>query len=162
MPGVIDVRRAGVDDAAELLRLRSVMLDAVRPGTGDPQSWIGPGIAVVRRLLAAESDALVAFVVDRPDEPGLAACVVGTIDQRMPGPGNPTGRHGYVHNVATDPAYRRRGYSRACMTALLGWYEDQEIGAVDLRASAAGEPLYASLGFVRGRDPGMRLVSPAR
>jgi GNAT superfamily N-acetyltransferase len=23
----------------------------------------------------------------------------------------------------TDPGYRRRGYSRTCMQALLGWYQ---------------------------------------
>jgi GNAT superfamily N-acetyltransferase len=159
---MIDTRRAGVGDAAEVLRLRSVMLDALRPGTGDPQTWIGPGIAVVRRLLDAKNDAMAAFVVDKPDGPGLAACVVGTVDQRLPGPSNPSGLRGYVLNVATDPTYRRRGYSRACMTALLEWYTRRGITAIDLRASAEGEPLYASLGFVRNGEPGMRLVIPAR
>ena len=162
MAAMIEVRRAGVEDAAELLRLRSVMMDSVRPGGGDPQAWIGPGVAVVRRLLDPGNDAMAAFVVDKPAGPGLAACVVGTIDQRLPGPNDPTGLRGYVLNVATDPAYRRRGFSRACMTALLAWYEQRGIGAIDLRASAEGEPLYASLGFVRNRDPGMRLFIPAR
>jgi ribosomal protein S18 acetylase RimI-like enzyme len=162
MTAMIEVRRAGVEDAAELLRLRSVMMESVRPGGGDPQTWIGPGVAVVRRLLDPGNDAMAAFVVDKPDRPGLAACVVGTIDQRLPGPNDPTGLRGYVLNVATDPAYRRRGFSRACMTALLAWYEQRGIRAIDLRASAEGEPLYASLGFVRNRDPGMRLVIPAR
>jgi GNAT superfamily N-acetyltransferase len=159
---MIETRRADVGDAGELLRLRSVMLAEVRPGNPDPQTWIGPGLEVVRRLLNPENETLAAFVVDRPDGPGLAACVVGTVDQRLPGPGDPTGLRGYVLNVATDPPYRRRGFSRACMTALLDWYAQRGIGAIDLRASAAGEPLYASLGFVRNRDPGMRLISPAR
>jgi len=159
---MIDTRRAGVGDAAEILRLRSVMLDAVRPGAGDPQTWIGPGVAVVRRLLDPESDTLAAFVVDKPDGPGLAACVVGTVDQRLPGPRDPSGLRGYVLNVATDAAYRRRGYSRACMTALLDWYTQRGITAIDLRASVEGEPLYASLGFIRNREPGMRLINPAR
>jgi hypothetical protein len=48
------------------------------------------------------------------------------------------------------------------MTALLDWYARRGIGGIDLRASAAGEPLYASLGFVRNRDPGMRLTNPPR
>jgi GNAT superfamily N-acetyltransferase len=159
---MIDTRRAGVGDAAEVLRLRSVMLDSLRPGAGDPQAWIGPGIAVVRRLLDPGNDALAAFVVDKPDGPGLAACVVGTVDQRLPGPTDPSGLRGYVLNVATDPAYRRRGYSRACMTALLDWYTRRGIAAIDLRASAEGEPLYASLGFVRNREPGMRLINRGR
>jgi GNAT superfamily N-acetyltransferase len=159
---MIDTRRAGVGDAAELLRLRSVMLQAVRPGGPDPRSWIEPGIEVVRRLLDPGNRAMAAFVVDKPDGAGLAACVVGTIDQRLPGPNDPTGLRGYVLNVATDPGYRRRGFSRACMVALLDWYAQQGITAVDLRASAEGEPLYAALGFVRNREPGMRLIIPGR
>lgn len=159
---MIKTRRAGARDAAELMRLRGVMFDAVRPGAGDPQSWTGPGVAVLQRLLGAEDGTMAAFVVDRPDAEGLAACVVGTIDQRLPGPNDPTGLRGYVLNVATDPAYRRRGYSRAGMTALLDWFTRRGIRTVDLRASADGEPLYASLGFTRNRDPGMRLVIPAR
>lgn len=161
MWSMIDIRRAGAADAAEVLRLRSVMLGAMHPGSADPGAWIGPGIAVVRRLLDPDSDTLAAFVVDRPDGPGLAACVVGTVDQRLPGPHDPTGLRGYVLNVATDPGYRRRGYSRACMTALLDWFAGRGITAIDLRASPDGEPLYASLGFVRNREPGMRLRIPA-
>ena len=105
---------------------------------------------------------MAAFVADRPDGSGLAACAVGAIDQRLPGPNDPTGLRGYVLNVATDPAYRRRGLSRACLNAVLEWFGQRGVRAIDLRASAEGEPLYASLGFVRTREPGMRLISPAR
>ncbi len=159
---MIDTRRAGVGDAAELLRLRSVMLNAVHPGGPDPRAWMDPGLEVVRRLLDPGNGSMAAFVVDASGKPGLAACVVGAIDQRLPGPNDPNGLRGYVLNVATDPAYRRRGYSRACMIALLAWFEQRDVRAIDLRASAEGEPLYASLGFVRAREPGMRLIIPAR
>jgi hypothetical protein len=47
------------------------------------------------------------------------------------------------------------------MTALLGWFDGLGIGVVDLRASTHGEPLYASLGFVRTPDPAMRRRRPA-
>jgi ribosomal protein S18 acetylase RimI-like enzyme len=94
-----------------------------------------------------------------PGDSGLVACVVGAIDERLPGPHNPTGWRGYVYNVATDPAYRRRGFSRACMQALLEWFAERGVGSVDLRASPDGEPLYTSLGFARTRDPAMRRVS---
>jgi len=101
--------------------------------------------------------------VDCPDQPGrLAACVLGAIDERLPGPGGRSQFKGYVYNVATDPACRLRGYSRACMEALLAWYADRGVGQVDLRASPYGEPLYASLGFVRTKDPAMRRVTAAR
>ena len=78
--------------------------------------------------------------------------MLGQVDQRLPGPSDPTGLRGYVYNVATDPAYRRRGLSRACMTALLEWFARSGAEVVDLRASPEGEPLYASLGFVALRS----------
>jgi GNAT superfamily N-acetyltransferase len=96
------------------------------------------------------------FVVDRPDG-GLAACALGTIEERLGGPEGPGCDVGYVFNVATDPDQRRRGYSRLCMTALIGWFRERSVRRVDLRASADGEPLYQSLGFVRTADPAMRL-----
>ena len=113
----------------------------------------------LRERLAAEAARLAAFVVDRPDRAGLAACVVGQVDRRLPGPRDPDGLRGYVYNVATDPAYRRRGFSRACMTAVLEWFAGCGVRVVDLRASADGEPLYASLGFVRTKDPAMRFIA---
>ena len=97
------------------------------------------------------------FVAENPDGPGLASCAVGLIEERLGNPFNPDGRVGYVFNVATDPAMRRRGYSRACMEALLQWFRDQGVRAADLTASPDGEPLYASLGFTRKPDPAMRL-----
>ncbi|GAA2700579.1 GNAT family N-acetyltransferase [Micromonospora olivasterospora] len=103
------------------------------------------------------------FVVDKPDRPGeLAACAVGTIDRRLGGPTNPSGLTGYVYNVVTDPGCRRRGYSRACLEALLEWFAGRGVRKIDLRASADGEPLYRSLGFVAVSGPTMRLNLPPR
>jgi GNAT superfamily N-acetyltransferase len=159
---MIEVRRGFPDDAGELMRLRVVMLSSM-PGAvaPEPGPWLEVGAGVLRRQLADPADRLAAFVVDRP-EGGLAACVVGAIDERLPGPSGPNPFKGYVYNVATDPAYRRRGYSRACMEALLAWYADRDVRQVDLRASPDGEPLYASLGFVRTEDPAMRRVTAVR
>ena len=150
---MIEVREATADDADELMRLRAVMLTDVLGETPEPGPWQSNGAALLR---AALGTSLVAFVVDDDEHDRLAACVVGTIDQRLPGPHNPSGRTGYVLSVATDPSRRRRGYSRACMQALLAWFDSHDITSINLRASAAGEPLYTSLGFRRTRDPGMR------
>ena len=158
---MIDVRRAGPDDAAGLMDLRGVMLGSIRGGAPLRGDWQATGAGLLRDRLSREQWTLAAFVVDRPDAPGLAACAVGQVDQRLPGPADPTGLRGYVYNVATDPAYRRRGFSRACMTALLAWFDGLGVGAVDLRASAEGESLYASLGFARTPDPAMRRRRPA-
>jgi GNAT superfamily N-acetyltransferase len=153
---VIEARQAVPADAPELVRLRGVMLASVEGREPAPGRWQDHAEEYLRRRLAGPS--LAAFVVDRPGGPGkLAACAVGTIEYRLAGPDNPSGAAGYVFNVATDPDQRRRGYSRACLRRLLAWYRRNGVTKVDLRASAEGEPLYASLGFVRTVDPAMRL-----
>jgi ribosomal protein S18 acetylase RimI-like enzyme len=148
---MIDVRAATAADAEELVRLRGVLFDDAEPGP-----WRAKALEDFRTGVG--SGDLAAFVVDA-DEPGwLAASAVGVVEQRVASPTNPSGRTGYIFGVATDPAYRRRGYSRACMQRLLAWYQEQNVTRVDLMASPEGEPLYASLGFVRRTDPAMRLT----
>jgi ribosomal protein S18 acetylase RimI-like enzyme len=158
---MIEVRRGRPEDAEELMRLRTVMM-AGMPGASTPQPgpWLEAGAAVLRRQLTDPAELVAAFVVDSP--PGLAACVVGAIDERLPGPRSVSPLRGYVYNVVTDPAYRRRGFSRACMQALLAWFEEHGVSSVDLRASPDGEPLYASLGFARTKDPAMRRITAVR
>ncbi|MDQ0786782.1 GNAT family N-acetyltransferase [Streptomyces sp. B3I8] len=162
------VRRAEPEDAEEVLRLRQVMLDSVHPAAPSgsakqPADWQAESLPTLRARLAApdaDSAAFAAFVVDHPapERPGmLAALVVGTMEYRIGRSGNPHGRVGHVFSVATDPGVRRRGYARACMEALLDWFRETGAVQVDLNASAAAEPLYASLGFVRKPDPSMRL-----
>ncbi|GGO72343.1 GNAT family N-acetyltransferase [Nonomuraea cavernae] len=153
-----DARRATAADAAELVRLRGVMFADLPGQESEGDAWMRSAVEALRRRLDEPDPSMVAFVVERPDRPGeLAACAVGAVEFRLGGPRNPSGVSGYVFNVVTDLAYRRRGYSRLCVTALLDWYRDRGITAVHLRASTQGEPLYRSLGFVRTADPAMRL-----
>jgi GNAT superfamily N-acetyltransferase len=151
------VRRAVPEDAEEVLRLRQVMIDSVRPDDVSTE-WQKESLPTIRERLADPDGGFAAFVVDHPEQPGaLAALVVGTVEYRIGRTGNPHGRVGQVFSVATDPGARRRGYARACMEALLDWFREQDVRQVDLNASAEAEPLYASLGFVRKPDPSMRL-----
>ncbi|MET9518986.1 GNAT family N-acetyltransferase [Streptomyces sp. NPDC002994] len=152
------VRRAHAADAAEVLRLRQVMIDSVF-AVDTSTDWHAESLPTVRKKLADQDGNFAAFVVDHPDRPGaLAALAVGTVEYRIGRSGNPHGAIGYVFSVATDPDQRRRGHARACMDALLDWFRERGVGSVDLNASAEAEPLYASLGFVRKPDPSMRLT----
>ncbi|MET7568677.1 GNAT family N-acetyltransferase [Streptomyces sp. NPDC005492] len=151
------VRRATPDDAAELLRLRQVMIDSM-PSRDHSTDWHAESLPTLRHRLDADDD-FGAFVVDHPERPGaLAALVVGTVDYRIGKAENPHGKAGYVFSVATDPDARRRGYARACMDELLQWFRERGVGQVLLTASPEAEPLYASLGFTRKPDPVMSLT----
>jgi ribosomal protein S18 acetylase RimI-like enzyme len=165
------VRRAEPEDADELMRLRVVMIAGIPGGTSpQPGPWLTTGAEVLRRQLADPAERVAAFVVDAGEgadtgvnaSEGLASCVVGAIDERLPSPHSPAPWRGYVYNVATDPAYRRRGFSRACMRALLAWFEERGVSLVNLHASPDGAPLYTDLGFARTKDPSMQRISSAR
>ncbi|AEW92774.1 MULTISPECIES: GNAT family N-acetyltransferase [Streptomycetaceae] len=144
---MIVVRKAGPRDAAELVRLRRLMFQAMR-GEDRPGDWEETARELTIRQLSASSPRLGAFVVDG-DGPGgrLAACAVGTVEQRLPAPGHPTGRFGFVFNVCTDHGYRGRGYARAVTEALLDWFAGQGVTRVDLHATTDAEHLYRALGF---------------
>ncbi len=143
----IAVRRAGVEDAEELTRLREVMISSVFGPIAD-SSWQQPCIEAFRAALADPDGPLQAFVTDATDEPGvLAACSVGVVERRLPSPSSPLGLHGYILSVATDCRYRRQGHARAVVVATLDWLRGRGIARVDLHASTEAEPLYRELGF---------------
>ncbi|MGD3111260.1 GNAT family N-acetyltransferase [Streptomyces sp. YGL11-2] len=143
-------RAARPEDAAELVRLRRLMFHAMN-GRDEPGSWEADAEAMARRQLAGPDAPLGAFVVDGDGggagAPHLAACAVGRIEERLPAPGHPSGRFGFVFNVCTDPRYRGRGHARATTEALLAWFADRGVSRVDLHATHDAEPLYRSLGF---------------
>ncbi|MFF3161380.1 GNAT family N-acetyltransferase [Streptomyces sp. NPDC003273] len=151
------VRRAGPEDAAEVLRLRQVMIDSMARADRSTD-WHAESLPALRARLGEPEGDFAAFVVDHPERPGaLAALVAGTLDYRIGRAGDPLGTVGYVFSVATDPDARRRGYARACMDTLLGWFRERGAGRAQLTTSAEGAPLYASLGFRPKPDPLLEL-----
>ncbi|WP_205326099.1 GNAT family N-acetyltransferase [Glycomyces sp. YM15] len=155
---MVNARHADLGDIEELVRLREIMFSSFvgLRGTGD-DAWKDSAAEVLRRRMSGEEPTIGITVIDAPDGSGaLAACAVGTISERLPGPHNPTGRYGWIFNVVTDTRWRKRGYSRACTRALLDWFADRQVHVLELLASEEGEGLYKQLGFTVSPEPAMR------
>lgn len=159
------VRRATVDDVAPLVRLRGLMLTDMGVDTGGPEAvWrAAAGRWFAERL--RRPDEFAAFVIDDPAL-GVVAGATGVCDGRAPSPADPSGLHGHVFNVSTDPARRRRCHACACVATLLTWFrEETPCTVVDLNATGDGGDLYASFGFAAPPHPALQLrmaSTPAR
>ncbi|TWD80459.1 ribosomal protein S18 acetylase RimI-like enzyme [Kribbella amoyensis] len=156
----IEVRRAGPDDAPALVRLRGLMLEAMGQDLGGPDApWRDVALRYFTDQLSSPAS-FAAFVADDP-EAGVVANAAGHVTVHPPGPKDPTTLRGALYNVSTEPAFRRRGLARACVTALLDWYRDETgVGQVELHATEEGAELYHSLGFVDSRYSTQRLHVP--
>ncbi|MCC3763512.1 GNAT family N-acetyltransferase [Glycomyces sp. TRM65418] len=154
-------RHADLGDIDEIVRLREILL-APWFDTTDT-GWKAETAAILHRRLDEPKPTMAVTVIDAPDGSGaLASCATGVISERLPNPGNPSGRYGWVFNVVTDPRWRGRGHSRACTSALLDWFEDQSVTVIELLASKPGEGLYRELGFTVSEEPAMRLNTRRR
>ncbi len=65
---------------------------------------------------------------------------------------------GYVMNVYTEPAYRKRGLARHLIQTIATWCVQHNIHTVSLHASPDGRPVYEALGF--GATNELRLKLP--
>ncbi|MFC4058357.1 GNAT family N-acetyltransferase [Planomonospora corallina] len=155
----MSVRDATPDDIPELVRLREVLTERMaRDGSPVFEHWQEAYAESLRERLGSPDTAV--YVVDAP-EGGLAACGIGLIFDRFPGPALPDGRYGYVQGMTTDPRHRRRGHGRAVMGALMDWYRAAGVRKVDLHATSDGEPLYREFGFVEDGYPSLTWRDPS-
>jgi ribosomal protein S18 acetylase RimI-like enzyme len=152
-------RRALPGDAAELVRLRALMFDAMGLDTAG-EAWRASAELHLQKVLAEGE--VVAAVVDAPGG-GLAAAGVIEFQERIPSPGNPSGRGAYVSNMSTDVLWRRRGFARAVLAELMREARRRGVHRVELHATEDGMGLYRSVGFVprSGGGAEMRLARPA-
>jgi len=77
-----------------------------------------------------------------------AACSGLSIQVHPPTFENPTGRHGYITNMYTRPAWRRRGIANLLVDRLA--YAAKEAGCAQLflNASPMGQSVYVRYGFL--------------
>src|SRR4051794_12580048 len=96
------VRQATAADAAELARLRHLMVQSMGLSTDADTGWIPAATAYLRETLAGGS--LVGVVVEQ-DDGSLVSCGVIEFKQRVPSPWNPSGTYAYISSMSTDPLW---------------------------------------------------------
>jgi GNAT superfamily N-acetyltransferase len=140
------IRPATAADAAELLRLRVLLLESLGRDVGpssapwrqDALQWFADRTDSPRWRIQVAAD----------DEHGqLLAYGAVTMAEHLPGPGRPTGLKAYIVSMVTDPRARGRGLARRILDELLAWSAQQGADVADLNATAAGQRLYRSAGF---------------
>jgi ribosomal protein S18 acetylase RimI-like enzyme len=136
-------RRAVLGDVGELTRLH-VEVGAGRVVDEGWRSTLGNDLA--RRLLQRDPD-LAAFVIDAPDKSGLASAAVGFIHRGLCRPGHPTGLTAHLSSLVTVPAWRRRGYATAVVSAFCQEASTRGCSRVTLYASDKAWALYKALDF---------------
>ena len=75
-----------------------------------------------------------------------------------PGPRSLHDRLGFVYNVYTEKAHRRRGLGRLVMETIHAYCRDAGIASVALNASRDGLPMYEAMGY--GVSPAPMMVFP--
>ena len=136
------LRRATVDDAHDLMRLRGLMHEAMGADASDP-AWRSATEAAFARRLA--TGGFVAFVVE--EDGRVVSSGAGWLEEHLPSPTLHDGRRGHVASMSTEPAARRKGYGELVFTALMAWFAEQGVPRVDLRATEDGRRLYERFGF---------------
>ena len=138
------VEKAGQEDIDTLVKLRLDYLNADH-GSIDKKD--------TERILKALPDYfrkhlnldLFAYVI-REDQ-RIVSCAFLLVIEKPMSPAFINGRTGTVLNVFTCESYRRKGYARAIMDALLADAEEMELSVVDLKSTEDGYALYQSAGF---------------
>lgn len=75
------------------------------------------------------------------------ACAFLLVTEKPMSPAFMTGKTGTVLNVYTRPAYRKQGYGKKIMTALLRDAKEMQLSFVELKSTEDGYPLYKAVGF---------------
>ncbi|WP_184840698.1 GNAT family N-acetyltransferase [Allocatelliglobosispora scoriae] len=135
------VRRAGMDDLAGLAALRRRWLeeDGLPPGTD-------PGFEQrFTDWLTAFWDTRVFFVASVGDE--LIGMMNLALFDRMPAPGRPSARWGYLGNAFVPAEHRAAGVGRAILDELLAHARAEGLVRVVLAPSERSVEFYRRAGF---------------
>ncbi|BCJ72967.1 hypothetical protein CS0771_25110 [Catellatospora sp. IY07-71] len=144
--GVLVVRQAEAADRAALSGLRQAW---TAEQTGD--AALDPDFAATfEDWLEREGDRRICWLAERAGRP--VGMVNLAIFERMPRPGQPRSRWGYLGNAYVLPAHRDGGTGAALVTALLAYARAEGLVRVVLSPSERSVPFYERAGFHRADE----------
>ena len=151
----ISVREGTHADIEEIVRLRRVMIESIHDDYADDGEWLAACAEQLRERMGTPD--FVVLVVDHPSGTGrLIATGAGMISRRLPAPGNPSGRVGYIQSMITEEEFRQQGVAHTVFERLMEWFDTKEVTRVDLHASPGGARIYRKFGFTEGDSPELR------
>ncbi len=138
------IDKASDKDIEELVGLRLAYLqeDLGEISASDLQSLKGALPQYFRKHLNRDL-----FVYIAGEEKEILACAFLLVVEKPMSPVFITGKTGTVLNVYTKPEYRKRGYAKQLMNALLEDAKANELSVIELKATEDGYQLYKSVGF---------------
>ena len=140
----MSVGKAGTEDIEALVKMRlSYLIE-------DNGSLDSQHLTAIKRELPGYFQAHLdkdLFVYVIRDGQNIVSCAFFLIAEKPMSPAFINGRTGMVLNVYTCPSYRRKGYAKIIMEALLSDAKKMEILVIELKATEDGYPLYHSVGF---------------
>ena len=138
------VEKAGIQDIDDLVQMRLSYLEEDNGSLDDNDAaWIRRDLPDYFREHIDRD--LFAYVIKEHET--IVSCAFLLVTVKPMSPSFINGRTGTVLNVYTCPNYRRRGFAKMIMEALLLDAKKQELSVVELKSTEDGYPLYKALGF---------------
>ena len=137
--------RARVEDAELLAEMRLEMRRERETAvcTIPPEEFLRHNLEFFREHLADGS--FISYIVWADGQ--AAACSGLSIQVHPPTYENPTGKHGYITNMYTRPAWRRMGIAKLLVDKLAEAAREEGCAQLYLNASPMGRSVYVRYGF---------------
>ncbi len=151
------VKRAGVGDAELLAEMRLEMRRERESAVCriPEEEFYRHNLEFFRTRIADGS--FISLIVWDGDR--AAACSGLSLQVHPPTYENPTGKHGYITNMYTRPAWRRQGIAAMLVEHLIETARQEGCAQLFLNASPMGRSVYVRCGF-RPHDGEMCLTLP--